>query len=202
MAAYIDGFNLYYGLRSKKWRRYYWLNLILLVENLLRPNQRLVSARYFTTRVLPEPGDLDKPDRQNVYLAALETLPDLTIHYGYFLKKKKVCHSCGAGLQTYEEKMTDVNIAVSLLTDAQDNIFDIAIVVSADSDLFSPIEEVRKRYPGKGVVVAFPPNRVSKQLRDSGPAFTIGRDTFRDSQFPTQVIGVANETLYRPFEWS
>ena len=54
VAAYIDGFNLYYGLRSKGWRRYYWLDLHRLVERLLRPGQQLVAVRYFTTRVVPE----------------------------------------------------------------------------------------------------------------------------------------------------
>jgi len=28
--TYIDGFNLYFGLKSKDWQRYYWLNLQLL----------------------------------------------------------------------------------------------------------------------------------------------------------------------------
>ena len=27
VAVYIDGFNLYYGLKSKGWSRYYWLDL-------------------------------------------------------------------------------------------------------------------------------------------------------------------------------
>lgn len=25
--AYIDGFNLYFGLKAAKWKRFYWLNL-------------------------------------------------------------------------------------------------------------------------------------------------------------------------------
>ena len=84
VAAYIDGFNLYYGLRSKGWRRYYWLDLRRLAQRLLHPGQQLVAVRYFTTRVAPEPGDRDKARRQNTYLEALETLPDLTIRFGYF----------------------------------------------------------------------------------------------------------------------
>ena len=39
--AYIDGFNLHYGLKSKQWRRYYWLNLQVLALNLLKPYQQL-----------------------------------------------------------------------------------------------------------------------------------------------------------------
>ena len=36
VAVYVDGFNLYYGLRSKGWRRYYWLDLHRLSEQSLR----------------------------------------------------------------------------------------------------------------------------------------------------------------------
>ena len=200
VAAYIDGFNLYYGLRSKGWRRYYWLDLHRLMDRLLRPGQQLVSVRYFTTRVVPEPGGRDKAKRQNTYLEALETLPDLTIHFGYFLPKERICHRCGATLRTYEEKMTDVNIAVELLGDAQDDVFDTAMVVSGDSDLYGPIEAVRRRYSHKRVVVAFPPDRVSKKLR-SGPSFTIGRDAFRDSQLPAQVTNAHGHVLSRPGNW-
>ena len=41
LTAYIDGFNLYYGLRSKGWHSYYGLDIHCLVENLLQPGQRL-----------------------------------------------------------------------------------------------------------------------------------------------------------------
>ena len=202
VAAYIDGCNLYYGLRSKNWQRYYWLDLGQLIGQLIRSSEQLVAIRYFTTRVMAEPGDPDKPKRQNAYLEALATIPILTIHYGYFLPKQKFCRQCGAIVQTYEEKMTDVNIAVSLLSDAQDKVFDKAMVVSGDSDLSGPIEEVRRRYPSKRVVVAFPPDRVSKKLQTGGLSFSIGRDKFRDSQFPTQVTNASGHVLTRPSTWT
>jgi len=34
--AYIDGYNLYYGLREQGWKRYYWLNLQKLAGQFLR----------------------------------------------------------------------------------------------------------------------------------------------------------------------
>ena len=49
--VYIDGFNLYFGLKSKGWRRYFWLNPQKLIENLLKPGQKLVFTKYFTARV-------------------------------------------------------------------------------------------------------------------------------------------------------
>jgi hypothetical protein len=39
--CYIDGFNLYFGLREKGWKKYYWLDLKRLTEKLLKPRQSL-----------------------------------------------------------------------------------------------------------------------------------------------------------------
>ena len=203
VVVYIDGFNLYYGMRSKGWRRYYWLDLNRLADRLLRPGQTLEGVRYFTARVIPDAGSVDKARRQNTYLEALGTLPDLDIHYGYYLPKMQRCTTCGTTWQIYEEKMTDVNIAVELLSDAYEDAFDTAIVISADSDLARPITTIRARFPGKRVVVAFPPNRVSKLLRNVAAAsFTIGRDALRDSQLPEGVVRLDGNIFTRPPEWN
>ena len=202
VTVYVDGFNLYYGLRSKGWRRYYWLDLRRLAENLLRPGQSLVAVRYFTTRVSSQADDPDKPVRQNTYLEALATLPDLHIHYGYYLAKDRTCPRCGATWETYEEKMTDVNIAVELLGDAQDDAFDTAIIISGDSDLTGPVSAVRRRYPEKRVIVTFPPNRVSKQLRkEATESSIIGRKVLSDSQLPDRVAKADGYILTRPPRW-
>ncbi len=202
VSVYIDGFNLYYGLKSKGWRRYYWLDLRRLSERLLRPGQRLVAVKYFTARIAPRAGDSEKRVRQKTYLEALETLSDLHIHYGHYLAKDRTCSRCGATWETYEEKMTDVNIAVELLCDAQDDVFDTAIIVSGDSDLTGPISAIHRRYPEKRVVVAFPPNRVSKQLRQAvGTSFTIGRKVISDCQLPERVTKANGYVLRKPLEW-
>lgn len=202
VSFYVDGFNLYYGLRARGWRRYYWLDLHRMSENLLRPNQTLVSIRYFTAEIFPEPDDFAKKRRQEIYLEALRTLPNLSIHYGYFLPKVASCHNCGATWETYEEKMTDVNIAVELLGDAQDDAFDTAIVVSGDSDLARPISDVRERYRHKRVLVAFPPNRASKKLREVATvSFTVGRRILSRSQLPDRVVKPDGYVLTRPASW-
>ena len=164
-AVYIDGFNLYFGLRSKGWRRYYWADLRRLAENLLRSEQRLVAVRYFSARISARPGNPNKRKRQATYLEALETLPDFHIHFGHYLAKPQRCNACGATWDTHEEKMTDVNIAVELLGDAQDDAFDMAMILSGDSDLATAVQAVRRRYPAKRVIIAFPPARDSVQLR-------------------------------------
>ncbi len=200
-AVYVDGLNLYYGLRNKGWRRYYWLDVRRLAERLLVGDQTLARVRYFTARVSAQPNDPDKPRRQNAYLEALATLPDLTIHEGYFMSKERRCPECEAVWRTYEEKMTDVNIAVEMLGDAADDAFDTAILISADSDLVGPVRAVRERH-GKRVVAAFPPNRQSWDLRRTADvAFGIGHGVLRHSQLPEQLLGTDGSVLNRPQRW-
>ena len=45
--AYVDGFNLYHGLRAKGWKRFYWLNLPALVRRLLKPDQQPDGHQVF-----------------------------------------------------------------------------------------------------------------------------------------------------------
>ena len=200
---YIDGFNLYYGLRSKGWRRYYWLDVRRLAENLLLPGQQLAMVRYFTAPVLPQPDGSGQGERQQTYLDALATLPELHIHYGYFLVKSHICPVCRASYSAYEEKMTDVNIAIELLGDARDDAFDTAIVISGDGDLSGLVSEVQQRYSNKRIVVAFPPNRVSKQLRQVAAAsFTIGRRRFAASLLPERIQKPDGFVIGKPPQWN
>ena len=201
--VYVDGFNLYYGLRSKGWQRYYWLDLSRLSRELLKPNQVLEKVRYFTARILAVPQDPDRPQRQTTYLEALNTLSDIQIHEGYHVLKERTCPHCGGIFRVPEEKMTDVNIAVELLGDAQDNAFDTALIVSADGDLLGPIRAVRQRHPQKRIVVAFPPGRIGIALRKEATAFIhIGPNELRKSQLPDPVIRSDGYALVRPPSWT
>ena len=199
VTAYIDGLNLYYSLKTMGWRRYYWLDIRRLLENLLKPGQRLDAIHYFTTREL---SGADKAARQNAYLDALETLPNLRVHYGYYIVEDRLCRRCGAVHRIPEEKMTDVNIAVELLCDAHDDAFDTAILVSGDSDLTGPVRRVRERHPEKGMVVAFPPKRYSVRLANAATAsFVIGRKRISDSQLPDEIAKPDGYILRRPERW-
>ena len=201
--AYIDGFNLFFGMRSKGWRRYYWLDPRALASNLLKPGQRLVATKYFTARISPSPHDPDKHRRQSTYLEAVDTLAQTQIFYGHYLPKRQRCFRCGASWTSHEEKMTDVNIAVEMLQDAFADAFDTALVLSADSDLTAPVEAVRGGFPKKRIVIASPPNRQSKRLESAAHAtFRIGRKKLKDSQLPEQVTKADGFVLHRPASWT
>jgi uncharacterized LabA/DUF88 family protein len=82
--AYVDGFNLYYG--ALKGTNYRWLNIADLIRQVMPAGHKLLKIRYFTARVsgAVDPGE---PRRQDAYLRAISTLPEVDIHYGTFLSK-------------------------------------------------------------------------------------------------------------------
>ena len=197
--TYVDAFNLYFGLKDSGYRRYLWLNVQQLARNLLKPGQELVMTKYFTARVSQPP---DKVKRQSTFLEALGTLPDFQIYYGKYQLNPQKCYKCGFLDYVPNEKMTDVQIAVQLLSDAYQNLYDTAILVSADSDLVPPVEMVKRLFNNKRVVVAFPPKRYSKQLMIlANSYFHISRVTLSKSLFPSEVPKPDGFVLKCPESW-
>jgi uncharacterized LabA/DUF88 family protein len=197
--AYVDGFNLYHGLRSKGWKRYYWLNISALAQNLLKRGQTLTATKYFTT-VVRQPEDSRR--RQAVFLEALQTLPKFHIYYGQFLADEVVCRQCGHTYVTHHEKMTDVNISVELMTDAFQDQFDLALVISADSDLVGPVAAARRLFGQKRFIVAFPPGRASAALQRAAHArLHIGHNELSKSLLPASVSKPDGVRLRRPARW-
>ena len=177
--VYVDGFNLYFGIREstggnkKQTKRCYWLDIQKLAENIIQ-NRQLITVKYFTARIK---GDSAKESRQNALLDALRYNCDkLRIFEGRYLLREMFCRGCHKTSTSIacpkcqwinylpEEKKSDVNIASQMLKDAYENLFDVAYLISGDSDLVPPIEIIRSMTPSKRVVVFFPPNRFSREL--------------------------------------
>jgi hypothetical protein len=199
--AYVDGFNLYHGLRAKHRHRYLWLDVVELVRR-IRPHDRIVAVKYFTAEVLDDPDALV---RQQTYLSALRTHggPALEIVLGRFQSKRYACRGCGATWMSYEEKETDVNIAVSLVADTAARASAIALIISADSDLCPAIRTARSLNPRRGMVVAFPPKRSSFEISSLiRRPFTIAEADVRASLLPDTVLDPHTGVPYkRPSKW-
>ncbi len=162
--GYIDGFNLYYGLRQRKWRQFYWIDPFALVASLLAPSQQLVGVKYFTARVRQPKA---KRDRQSKYLDAIRDYSQAEIILGkYYRKPQQQCRSCGNTWSTFEEKMTDCAIASHMVADAFRDQFDTAVLVGGDTDLVPPVKMVRRWFPEKRIIGWFPPARKNQAVAD------------------------------------
>ena len=198
--AYVDGFNLYFGMKAGGWNDTLWLNIQKLAHDLLKPHQVLLHTKYFTSRVRNNPS---KEKRQKTYIEAIETLLDCNIYYGHYQSQVEQCRICGHSYPYANEKMTDVNIAVEILTDAYSDKFDMALLITGDSDLVPPIRAVHKLFNNKRVFVAFPPNRFNISVKDAAKgSLMIGRKKLKDSQFAEKVKKKDGFVLMRPTEWT
>lgn len=160
--VYVDGFNLYY--RALKERpSVKWLNPLRLAQEVLDPANVVTKLWYFTARVS---GRLDPtaPQRQQVYFDALATIPEIEIKRGNFLVKKAWTGLVPPDLDPAkprarppmlpwpqvvrvfrtEEKGSDVNLATQLLIDSFKGNYDVAVVVTNDTDLCEPIRFATK----------------------------------------------------------
>jgi len=147
---YVDGFNLYYG--AAKGTPFKWVDIAKLCEAVL-PGINIGRIRYFTALVNPTPSDPTKRTRQETYIRALETLPNLTIHKGHYLQSAVSMPllspppppaNCHAEALKMEEKGSDVNIATYMLVDAFTNDCDQLVVITNDSDLAEPVRIINK----------------------------------------------------------
>lgn len=155
---YVDGFNFYFGLKSRNWRKYYWLDLVRFFQQFIKADQELLNVYYFTA----VPKNQGKRDRQDLFFSANKVNPLFKLIFGKYLEKKVSFE--GKSFLTFEEKQTDVNIAVEMIRNVVQHKCDISILVSADSDLLPAINLIRELSPEHKVFVFFPPNRYSADL--------------------------------------
>lgn len=199
--VYVDGYNVYHGLRHKDWKRYLWLDYRRLFELELGPNQRLAGVKYFTATNRQQSHG--STARQQLYLRALEISGGVDIRpVGRFKTRPWKCKKCGKKHPRPQEKRTDVAIAVEIVHDAHSDAFDTAWLMCADADLVPAVEHVKKVAPDKVVVVLPPRGRRSDDLIKSAHAKRdIRRSRFSAAQFPDTVDDPDGGTLERPPEW-
>ncbi|MEI6310368.1 MAG: NYN domain-containing protein [bacterium] len=169
-------------------------------SKLLSAGFTLVMTKYFTTYV---EGPPDKKKRQSTFIEALRTLSDFEFFFGHYPTNPFYCHHYGYQEMIPKEKRTDVNIAVEMLTDAHRDQFDVVLLISGDSDLEPAVSKVRNEFPEKHVLVAFPPNRVSKNLQIAASEVCQIRGSILDqSMFPDSVATQTSYVLSRPEQWA
>lgn len=104
------------------------------------------------------------------------------------------------GIIQEEEKGSDVNLASHLLVDGFNDEYDVAIVVSNDSDLAEPIRLVKSRL-GLQVVLLNPRRVTATDLLGIADSYrTVRLGPIGDSQFPPQMTD-AHGTISKPESW-
>jgi uncharacterized LabA/DUF88 family protein len=134
VAVYIDGSNLYHKLKDLKIPNTTEFDYFGLCEFLSR-KRKVVSYRYYVGAVRAKDddpiGQAKRASQQRLFSHLKEQ--------GLLVKPGFLMENGGK----YHEKGVDVKIAVDLLVGAYDNLYDVAIVLSSDTDLIPAIKKIR-----------------------------------------------------------
>jgi uncharacterized LabA/DUF88 family protein len=195
----IDGFNLYHAIAARPcYKRYRWLSLTRLCNCFIRKADAVVGIEYFTTLATWDP---QKTARHRKYIKAQEN-DGVRITYGSFKRKDRTCRICKKTYHTFEEKQTDVNIALRLFQIAVQDGYDKAIIVSGDSDLLPSIKAVQSTFPSKQIGVIVPIGRASEELiREADFHYRMKEKHLRSSRYPDEIILRDGSILSCPVEW-
>jgi uncharacterized LabA/DUF88 family protein len=201
--AFIDGFNMYHALVEARLNSCKWLNYRSLAEAFIATStQRLERVYYFSALV---PWDQQKTNRHKIYIQALRSA-GVDVVLGKFKKVTRKClGSCREKFQTFEEKETDVNIALTMLKLAMQDMYDMALLFSSDSDLVGAVKTVKEVAPHKHIKVVIPFKRTCLDLKNiCDSSAKIKHAHFARHQFSSLVqIGPYKENvLLKPSEWT
>ncbi len=150
VAVFIDGSNLYHALRSSFNRND--LKFTDLIKKICG-QRRLFRAYYYN--VLQDPSQRADAFRdQQDFLAALRETPYLEVRLGGT--------KLAQGIPV--EKGIDVMLVTDLLNLAWEDLYDVGVLVSGDSDFAYALQAVKNL--GKYVEVAYFESNVSKDILD------------------------------------
>ncbi len=213
--VYLDGFNLYY--RALKGTRHKWLDVVALSRAALPAGTQVERVNYYTARISGR-VDPSAPARQHAYLRALATLPEVAVHYGNFLVSQKWAGlvqppefrpPCAlpsgvvpqvACVWKTEEKGSDVNLGVHLVRDAFRVAFEMAAVLTNDTDLVEPLRIVTEEV-GLSVTLLSPVARPATSLAAVASAVRHVGPYLGPCQLPDQILVPGRKPIIKPASW-
>lgn len=230
-AVFVDGYNLYYGrLRGTEFK---WLDLVALSKQILAKRAQgeiLTRVCFCTARISSKFATHPKQsvESQGRYHRALEAIngDQIKIVYGEHSWSKtgtdmpRYCrHSPFDRKNTVrvwkiEEKMTDVNLALSMYRECAQELCDRLILISNDRDISPALKAIKNDFPKiqRGVILPLKP-LVDKDVRLRRPkSGTLQKDanwsqSFIDdsqllaAQMPVKVPVVGKKTIVKPDYW-
>lgn len=187
VAAFIDGFNLYHAIDRLKKPHLKWLDISKLTSIFIDPALHEISAIYYFSAFATWRQTVS---RHQEYVKALNSV-GVSCVMGHFKNKDRSCFNCGSKWVAHEEKETDVNIALYLLNEGYKDSYDLAFLITQDSDIVPAVKMSRISFPNKSIRIISPPGFLhSKELvsASGSKAGKIKEIHLERSLFPENVI--------------
>jgi len=205
----VDGFNLYHSLRTAQkdlnGQSTKWLNLKSLCQSYLYRfgKEAVLSDIYYFSALAKhrESVDAQVTQRHKLFIQCLKA-EGIIVNLSRFKSKKSKCQYCKATDKRYEEKETDVKLALQLIEIFIQDTCDVAVLVTGDTDLSPALTTANRLFPDKDVYFAFPYKRKNKELNQLAPrSFSISKEQYVNHQFPDYYLLSNGQTVTKPAQW-
>jgi len=153
-AVYIDGFNLFHAIEDLNEPHLKWVDLYALSGRIIRRGESLQKVVWCTA---VNTKNYQRMLRWREYRKALENVGVICVE-GHFAEEPRRCHQ-GHDYFHPTEKEGDVNVAINLISDGHLDVYDVAYLVSADSDQVATARMFRDRLNSKQRISVAPPGR-------------------------------------------
>lgn len=205
----IDGFNLYHSLRSAERDAggisMRWLDIRALCRSYLHLLGREATLdRVFYFSALAKHLESSNPQvtaRHKVFIECIEAT-GVVVELNRFKKKPIRCPACQARFNRFEEKETDVAIAIKIMELFFRDACDTVVVMSGDTDLAPACRTAMALFPTKRIIFALPYNRKNKELIKLAPgSFSIDKSQYAAHQLADPFILADGAIRTKPTGW-
>jgi len=154
---YVDGFNLFHAIDDYGQPHLKWVDLWALAQCIINKRaEQLVRVVWCSAEYR---FDYKKQQIHRAYQSALQA-KGVEIALGHFVREPITCRAdCQMEFEKPTEKAGDVNVALHLIVDAFDDLYDTAYLVTADSDQTATVDMFKRRFPNKEIIAVAPPGR-------------------------------------------
>lgn len=207
----IDGFNLYHSVKSAshdlglQGAGTKWLNIHSLCQSYLHAignNAQLTKVFYFSA--FAKHIEAFKPDvvkRHLLYTQSLEAT-GVSVVLSRFKKKQIACDHCGQKIKRYEEKETDVALAVKLLEVLVTDQCDTVMLMTGDTDIVPAVRTGQKLFPQKTIGFLLPYKRHNQELAKLVSIhIEIKKEAYARHQFSDPFVTPTGKSLDKPAGW-
>ncbi|MFQ5621166.1 MAG: NYN domain-containing protein [Candidatus Nanoarchaeia archaeon] len=133
VAVYIDGCNFYFGLKSTDPRfTDFKFDFERYAKKAASRYGKLVKVRYYNASLKKEKNETLFKEQQQ-FFARLRAINEFQV---ILCKRQKRFDNNGQ--EYYSVKGDDIHLAIDMLKDAYDDLYDVAILISGDGD-FAPV---------------------------------------------------------------
>jgi uncharacterized LabA/DUF88 family protein len=210
VSFFIDGFNVYHSIKaaisdgsitSGKWLDFKALceSYIGLVGSGHTDGAILSKVHYYSALAHHIPAAAHR------HRSLIDVLTDqgVDVVLGNFKRKDIRCRAqCQQIFTAHEEKETDLNIGLGLVSAFHTNECDVAVIMSGDTDLLAAIRQAKSLFPNNRLCVAFPYKRFNNHFRSFvDQTIKIPAVRYQQYQLPDPFSLSTGGTISKPPSW-